>query len=67
MAPTMEQLGKRVPEWRASLLDKGLKVHAGKSKVMVGISFGRMIVNSGQCPWERSTSGTVVYVVTCRW
>ena len=33
MAPTMEQLGKRVTEWRASLLDKGLKVNAGKYKV----------------------------------
>ena len=28
MAPTMEQLGRRVAEWRASLLDKGLKVNA---------------------------------------
>ena len=31
MAPTMEQLGRCVDEWRASLLDKGLKVYAGKS------------------------------------
>ena len=31
MAPTMEQLGRRVAEWRASLLNKGLKVNAGKS------------------------------------
>ena len=31
MAPTMEQFGSRVAEWRASLLDKGLKVNAGKS------------------------------------
>ena len=30
MAPTMEQLGRRVAEWRSSLLDKGLKVNAGK-------------------------------------
>ena len=44
MAPTMEQLGRRVAEWRASLLDKGLKVNAGKSKVMVGRSSGKMIV-----------------------
>ena len=36
MAPTMEQLGRRVTDWRASLLGKGLKVNAGKSKVMVG-------------------------------
>ena len=36
MAPTMEQLGK------------GLKVNAGKSKVMVGSSGGKMIINSGK-------------------
>ena len=29
MAPTMKQLGSRVAEWRASLLDKGLKVNVG--------------------------------------
>ena len=51
MAPTMEQLGRRrVAEWRASLLDKELKVNAGKSKVMVGSSGGKMIVNSGKWP-----------------
>ena len=48
MAPTLEQLGRRVAEWRAILLDKGLKVNAGKSKVMVGISGGKMIVNAGK-------------------
>ena len=31
-------------DWRASLLGKGLKVNAGKSKVMVGSSGGKMIV-----------------------
>ena len=46
MALTMEQLGRRVAEWRASFLDKGLKVNAGKSKVMVDSSSGKMIVNS---------------------
>ena len=51
MAPTLEQLGRRVAEWRASLLDKGLKVNAVKSKVVVGISGGKMIVN---CLWKRS-------------
>ena len=52
----MEQLGRRVADWRASLLGKGLKVNAGKSKVMVGSSGGKMIVNSGKwCLWERST------------
>ena len=25
MAPTMEQLGRRVAEWRTSVLDKGLQ------------------------------------------
>ena len=50
MAPTMEQLGRRVADWRASLLVIGLKVHAGKSKVMVGSIGGKMIVNSGSCP-----------------
>ena len=41
MAPTMEQLGRCVAEWRASLLDIGLKVNAGKYKVMVGSCGGR--------------------------
>ena len=50
MAPIMEQLGKRVAEWRSSLLDKGLKVNAGKSKVMIGSSGGKIIVNSGKWP-----------------
>ena len=30
MAPTMEQLGRRVADWRANLLYKGLKVNVGK-------------------------------------
>ena len=51
LAPTMGQLGRRVAEWRSSLLDKGLKVNAGKSKVMVGSSGGKMIVNSGNWPY----------------
>ena len=50
MAPTMEQLGRWVADWRASLLDKGSKVDAGKSKVMVGSSGGKLIVNSGKWP-----------------
>ena len=50
MAPTMEQLGRRVDDWRASMLGKGLKVNAGKSKMMVGSSGGKMIVNSGKWP-----------------
>ena len=59
MARTMKQLGRRVADWRASLLGKGLKVNAGKSKVMVGSSGGKIVVNSGKwplwCLWERST------------
>ena len=50
MAPTMEKLCRRVAEWRANLLDKGLKVNAGKSKVMVGSSGVKIIVNSGKWP-----------------
>ena len=42
MAQTMGQLGRRVADWRASLLGKRLKVNAGKSKVMVGSSGGKM-------------------------
>ena len=45
---TMEQFVRRVAEWRASLPDKGLKVNAGKSKVMVGSSVGKMMVNTGK-------------------
>ena len=59
MAPTMEQLGRRVAQWRASLLDKGLKVIAGKSKVMVGSSGGKMIVNSGK--WPCGVCGNAVH------
>ena len=47
MSPTTEQLGRRVAGWRASLLDKELKVNAGTSKVMFGSSGGKLIVNSG--------------------
>ena len=50
MAPTMEQLGRRWADWRASLLGKGLKINAGKSKVMVGSSGGKMIINSEKWP-----------------
>ena len=58
MAPTMEQHDSRVAEWRASLIDKGLKVNAGKSKVMVGSSGGKMIVNSGK--WRCGVCGNEV-------
>ena len=32
IAPTIEKLGSYVAEWRASILDKGLKVNAGSLK-----------------------------------
>ena len=78
---TIEQLDRRVADWRASLLGKGLKANAEKSKVMVGISGGKMIVNSGKWPCGTRvqansvqctvckigfTNGATVCVVTCR-
>ena len=65
MAPTMEQLGRRVTEWRASLLDKGLNVNTGKSKVMVGISGGKIIVNSGKWPCGVCGKGVQANSVKC--
>ena len=54
MAPTMEQPGRSVAEWRVSILDKGLKVNSARSKVMVGSSGEKMIVKSGKwpCTWS---------------
>ena len=43
MTPTMEQLGRRVTEWRVSLLDKEFKVNAGNTIVMVGSSGWKMM------------------------
>ena len=65
MAPTMEQLGRRVADWRASLLGKGLKMNAGKSKVMVGSSGGKMIVNSGKWPCGVCGKGVQANSVQC--
>ena len=65
MEPTMEQLGRRVAEWRASLLDKGLKVNAGKSKVMVGSNGEKMIVNSGKWPCGVCGKGVQANSVQC--
>ena len=71
MAPTMEQLGRRVADWRASLLGKGLKVNAGKSKVMVGSSGGKIIVNSGKWPcgvcWKGVQANSVQCTVCKKW
>ena len=65
MAPTIEQVGRRVAEWRANLLDKGLNVNAGKSKVMVGSSGGKMIVNSGKWPCGVCGKGVQTNSVQC--
>ena len=53
MAPTMELLGK------------GLKVNAGKSKVMVGSSGGKLIVNSGKWPCGVCGKGVQANSVQC--
>ena len=65
MAPTIEQLGRRVAEWRASILDKGLKVNAGESKVKVGSSGGKMIVNSGKWPCGKGVQANSVQCTVC--
>ena len=65
MAPTMEQLDRRVADWRASLLGIGLKVNAGKSKVMAGSSGGMMIVNPGEWPCGVCGKGVKVNSVQC--
>ena len=65
MAPTMEQLGSRVAEWRASLLDKELNVNAGKCKVMVGSSGGKMIINSEKWPSGVCGKGVQANSVQC--
>ena len=71
MAPTMEQLCRCVVEWRVCLLDKGLKVNAGKSKLMVGSSGGKMIVNPGKWPCGVCENGmpenSVKYTVRKKW
>ena len=65
MRPTKEHLGRRVAEWRASLLDKGLKVNGGKSKEMVGGSGGKMIVNHGKWPCGVCGKGVQANYVQC--
>ena len=65
MAPTMEQLGRRVAEWRSSLLDKGLKVNEVKSNAMVGSSGGKMIINSGKWPCGVCGKGVQTNSVQC--
>ena len=63
MAPTMKQHGRRVADWRASMLGKGL--NAGKSKVMVGSSGVKMIVNFGKWPCGVCGKGVQANSVQC--
>ena len=65
MAPTMEQLGRRVAEWRVGLLDKGLQVNAGYTKVMVGSIGEKIIVNSGKWPCGVCGKGVQATSVQC--
>ena len=65
MAPTMEQLGRHMAEWTASLLDKGLWVNAGKYQVMVGSSGEKMFVNSGKWPCGVCGKGVQANTVQC--
>ena len=65
MAPALEQRSRRVADWRASLLGKELKVNAGKSKVMVGSTGGKMIVNSGKWPCGVCRKGVQAISVQC--
>ena len=69
MAPPMEKFGRWVAYWCASLLGKGLKVNAGKSKVMFGGSGGKMIVNSGKWPcgvWWKGVQANSVQCTVCK-
>ena len=65
MASTMVQLDRHVTEWRASLLNKGLKVNAEKSKVMVGSSDGKIVVNYGKWPCGVCGKGVQANSVQC--
>ena len=65
MAPTMEYLGRRVAKWRASLLDKGLNVNVGKSKIMVSSSGEKMIVNSPESDTDVSVGKEYMQTVQC--
>ena len=65
MAPTRDQIDRRVTEWIVILLDKGLKVNAGKSKVKVGSSGEKMMVISGKWPCGVCGKGVQTHSVQC--
>ena len=50
MTPTVEKLGSRLADGGVCFLDKGFKGNAGNSKIMVGSSGRKMILNSGKWP-----------------
>ena len=66
MSPTMEQFGRRVADWRASLLGKGLKVNAGKFKVIVGNNGSKMIVNSGKWLCGKGVQSNSAQCTVCK-
>ena len=66
VAPTMEQLGRWLADWRASLLGKGLKVNVGKLKVIVVSSGGKMIVNSGKWACGKGVQANSVQCTVCK-
>ena len=65
MAPTMEQFGRWVADWRVGLLGNGLKVNTGKSKVMVGSSGRKKIGNSGKWACGVCEKGVQANSVQC--
>ena len=52
-------------EWSACLLDQGLKANAGKSKMIVGSSGWKMIVNSVKWPCGVCGRGVQANSVQC--
>ena len=63
----MEQLVRRVTEWIVFLLDKGIKVNAEKSQVIMGISCGNMIVNASCGSANHNNTNYVQFTVCKTW
>ena len=67
MGLMIEELVRRVAEWRVILIGKGVNVNVSKSKVIVGSNGGKMIVHSGDLwsLWDSSTGKPLqVYMMT---
>ena len=66
MAPTMEQPGIRVADWRVSLLNKGLNVNSGRFKVMEGNGGGSLqFLVLGELPFPQHAAGVVGTLNCC--